>query len=616
MIKKLFTGISGLCLFVATVLGALDYPDQSRHIFYLISVGFGGFFVGLGAVRGLIKQRFLNIDFLVLIAAIGALYIHQWAEAAAVVFFFSLAEAFESFGIQRSKQALETLLQKTPREASLKTGEKVKIEDVKLGDVITVRSGELIPLDGIVKGGTSSVDESTITGESIPQDKESGSHVFAGTLNLYGALEIEVAKESKDSTFSKIAHLVEEAQKSKAPIQEFMDRFAKYYIPFIVGLAILITLIPPFIFGGTFESWLYRALIILVISCPCALVISAPIATASALGGASKRGILIKGGEYLDLLSKINAIALDKTRTLTLGKPTISDVLPTDTFTEEDLIREAAGVEKFSTHPLSISILEYAKQKGISGHEMEDYQNIPGKGGKATCRVCNETYRVGNLKLINASTHTQKIIKKAEQLEKQGKTIVIVSKNQDIMGIITVSDVIRPEAETLISRLYKLNIHPIMLTGDNVYTAEFVAQNLGIQELHASLLPDQKSDKINALKKKFGTIAMVGDGVNDAPSLATATVGIAMGIEGSDMAIETADIILMNDNLLNIPDAIRLSKKTMRIIKVNIGLALTTKAIFLISAILGLSSLETAITADSGVAILVILNSLRLFYFK
>ena len=606
--KKLFTAISGLCLFAASLLG--------NDLLYLVSVGFGGFFVAIGAIRGLIKQRFLNIDFLVLIASIGALYIQQWAEAAAVVFFFSLAEAFESFGIQRSKQALETLLQKTPAEALLTTGEKVKIDDIKLGDLITVRSGELIPLDGIVKGGTSSVDESTITGESIPQDKESGSHVFAGTLNQHGALEIEVTKESKDSTFSKIAHLVEEAQKSKAPIQEFMDRFAKYYIPFIVGIAILITTIPPFIFGGTFESWFYRALIILVISCPCALVLSAPIAMASALGGASKRGILIKGGEYLDLLSKIKAIALDKTRTLTIGKPTISDVLPTDAFTEEDILKEAAGVEKFSTHPLSASILEYAKQKGIRGHEMEDYQNIPGKGGKATCRVCNETYRVGNLKLINASTHTQQIIKKAEQLEKQGKTIVIVSKNQDIMGIIAVSDVIRPEAETLISRLYQLNIHPVMLTGDNTYTAEFVAQNLGIQELHASLLPDQKSDKINALKKKFGTIAMVGDGVNDAPSLATATVGIAMGIEGSDMAIETADIILMNDNLLNIPDAIRLSKKTMRIIKVNIGLALTTKAIFLISAILGLSSLETAITADSGVAILVILNSLRLFYFK
>lgn len=615
--KKLVTGASGFCLLIASAIGWFSGPEKLSQLFYMLSIGLGGYFVALGAVKGLIKQRFLNIDFLVMIAACGALYINQLGEAAAVLFFFSLAEAFEAFGVSHSKKALEALLEKSPQVATLKNGEKVPIETVALESVILIRSGELIPLDGTVQSGSSSVDESTITGEPMPKEKEVGHTVFAGTLNLNGALEVVVTKESKDSTFSKIASMVEEAQKSKAPIQKFIDQFAKFYTPSIVALAILITLVPPLIIGGTFTSWLYRALVLLVIACPCALVISTPIAIASAIGAASHQGILLKGGHCLDLLSKIKVIAFDKTRTLTLGQPQISDVVLVQGFTEEELLIEAAGVEKFSTHPLSASIINYAKQKGTTAHDMENYKNNPGKGGEATCLTCNEDCKVGSLAFLKATmTIPHDVLEKAEALEKQGKTIVVVSKANAVMGILGISDVVRSEAKKTIQVLNQLHIQTVMMSGDNTYSSNFVAKNLLIKEVYASLLPNEKAVKIEELKNKFGTVAMVGDGINDAPSLAAATLGIAMGIEGSDMAIETADITLMNSNLLNIPGAILLGKKTMGIIKANIVFSLSVKGVFLLLAILGVSSLSIAIVADSGIAILVILNSLRLFYFK
>lgn len=616
-VSKIFTAASGLCFLIASFMTGLGEPEKTSLIFYSLAIGFGGYFVALGAVKGLIKQRFLNIDFLVMIAAVGALYIHQIAEAAAVIFFFSLAEAFEAFGVSHSKKALESLLNQSPQVATLKNAKIVPIDSVEIGAVIMIRPGELIPLDGTVQSGSSSVDESTITGESMPQEKAASSQVFAGTLNHYGALEVVVTKESKDSTFSKIAALVEEAQKSRAPVQAFIDQFAKYYTPSIVGLALLITFVPPLVLGGTFTSWLYRALVLLVIACPCALVISTPIAIASAIGAASRQGILLKGGHCLDLLSKLKVISFDKTRTLTLGQPQISDVVLVSGFTEEELLIEAAGVEKFSTHPLSASIINYAKQKGVIAHDMENYKNNPGKGGEATCLTCNEGYKVGSLAFLKTTlTIPNDVLEKAEALEKQGKTIIVVSKANAVMGILGISDVVRSEAKKTIQVLNQLHIQTVMMSGDNTYSANFVAKNLLIKEVYASLLPNEKAVKIEELKNKFGTVAMVGDGINDAPSLAAATLGIAMGIDGSDMAIETADITLMNSNLLNIPGAILLGKKTMGIIKANIVFSLSVKGVFLLLAILGVSSLSIAIVADSGIAILVILNSLRLFYFK
>ncbi len=615
--KKIFTIFSGVSLLLALFFSFILGFKESAEFLYFLSITSGGYFVFTGAVRGLIKQKFLNIDFLVVVAAIGAVYINQIAEAAAVVFFFSLAEAFERYGVSRSKEALEALVKKSPQVAILKDGREERVEEVKVGDVVAVRPGDLIPLDGVVVGGVSSVDEAAITGESVPKDKQEGSTVFAGTLNRQGYLEIKVTKESKNSTFSKIIELVDKAQKSRAPTQDFIDRFAKYYTPAVVVSAVLISTIPPLFFGGIFADWLYRALVLLVISCPCALVISTPVSIASAIGGASRRGVLIKGGKYLEELGKVKVVAFDKTRTLTFGEPYVSDVITFNGFTEEQVLTDAAGIEKFSSHPLAKSILDFAQEKGITPHLMEKYENIAGKGGRATCLICEDLeHCVGNLKLIeDRSVSTKEVVEKTEKFEKEGKTVVLISAGDRVMGALAIADKVRDEAGKSIRALTLLGVKSVILTGDNKHAANFVAGELGIKEAYASLLPDEKVDKIVELKKKYGSVAMVGDGVNDAPSLATSTVGVAMGVGGSDVAIETADIALMNSNLSNIPSAIKLGKKTMTTIKYNIIAALGIKAVFLILALFGFTHLEFAIASDSGMAILVILNSLRLFHF-
>ncbi len=613
--KKILTYLSGVAFILAFILNSLHGSKTIIDAFYILSMLSGGYFVVTAAVRGLIRQRFLNINFLVTIAAIGALYINQLPEAAAVVFFFSLAEFFEEFGVERSRKALEALIKKSPKTATLKDGRTIAADEVKIDQIFIVKPGDLIPLDGKVVKGESAVDEATITGESLPQDKREGSSVFASTLNQNGYLEVQTTKESKDSTFSKVIQLVEQAQRSRAPAQDFVDSFAKYYTPAIVGIALLIAIIPPLLFGGLFTTWLYRALVLLVIACPCALVISTPVAIASAIGGASKKGILIKGGKYLEQLSKVKAVAFDKTRTLTEGKPYISDVITFNGFTEAEVLADAAGIEKFSSHPLSEAIMDFVKSKGIEPHAMEKYENITGKGGKANCLVCNDReHCIGNLKLIGAKSEaTKEVLEKTAFLEQQGKTVVLVSEGNQVMGALAIADKIRPDAAETISRLNKARIKTIIVTGDNEHSANFVARRLAIQDVYASLLPEEKVEQINNLKKKFETVAMVGDGVNDAPSLATANVGIAMGAGGSDVAIETADVALMNSNLQNVPLAIDLGKRTIKTIKQNITAALGVKAIFLLLALFGFVHLEYAIGADSGMAILVILNGLRLF---
>lgn len=614
-LKLAFTIISGASIALSFVLRKAGVADSMSSLFYYIAIISGGWFVAIDAVRGLWKQRFLNINFLVTIAALGAIYINQLGEAASVVFFFSLAEAFERYGIGKSQKALESLIKKSPQTATLQDGSKVPVEAIKVKDIIIVRPGDLIPLDGTVVKGSSSVDEATITGEPIPKDKREGDSVFASTLNRNGYLEIEVTKVSKDSTFSKIIQLVAQAQSSRAPAQDFVDKFAKYYTPSVVGVALLIAIVPPLLFSGLFTDWLYRALVLLVIACPCSLVISTPVSIASAIGGASRKGILIKGGKFLEALSKVKAVAFDKTRTLTLGEPYISDVVAFDGFSEHEVLADAAGVEKFSSHPLSKSIIEFAQTKGIDPHAMNQYQSIAGKGGKATCLVCNnQEHCVGNLKLIGANADaTKEVLAKTEELEQQGKTVVLVSEGKQVMGMLAISDQLRPEAKAAVAALRKQRIISVMLTGDNEHSAAFVAKELGIEKMYASLLPDEKVKKIEQLKEESGFVAMVGDGVNDAPSLATADVGIAMGAGGSDVAIETADIALMNGDLQNIPTAIRLGKRTVTTIRQNITASLVVKGAFLLAALFGFTHLEYAIGADSGLAILVILNGLRLF---
>ncbi len=613
--KKILTVIAGFSVIFGFILSFLPISTILIDMIYYLAIFSGGIYVIKGAWRGILKQRFLNIDFLVIIASIGAMYLGELPEAAAVIFFFSLAEAFEDYGVDRSRRALQALLHKSPQTATLKSGENVAVNEVEIGQIVSVRPGELIPLDGTIVKGLSAVNEATITGESIPKDKHEGDIVFAGTINENGYLEIEVTRESKNSTFSKIVALVEQAQKAKAPTQEFIDRFAKYYTPSIVLFAILIAVVVPLVTGSPFSIWLERAIILLVIACPCALVIATPVAITSAIGGASKRGILIKGGKYLEELNKVRVVAFDKTGTLTLGEPYISDVVAFNGFTEAQVLEDAAGLEQFSSHPLAKSILNFAKEKGINPHSMQNYQNIAGKGGKATCMVCDDVeHCVGNLKLMDAhGVSTKEILEKTEKLEQEGKTVVLVSEGKQIMGALAIADKIRDEARETIKELIKLGVDTVMLTGDNQHTATYVAKNLGISESFGSLLPEDKVKKIETLRNKYGSVAMVGDGVNDAPSLALSNVGIAMGAKGSDVAIETADIALMNDNILNIPKTVALSKKTLLTVKQNITAALLAKVVFVVLAVFGISNLGIAIAADTGVAILVILNGLKLF---
>jgi len=613
--KKLLTWIAGISVVTGFLLSLLNLNTTIVTTAYYVAILSGGVYVIKGAWRGLMKQRFLNIDFLVVIASLGAVYLGELPEAAAVIFFFSLAEAFEDYGINRSRRALQGLLDKSPQTATLLDGSIVSVDQVTIGQNVQVKPGEIVPLDGLVTKGLSAVDEATITGESIPKDKRKGDVVFAGTLNENGYLEVEITKESKNSTLSKIVALVKQAQEEKAPTQEFIDRFAKYYTPIVVLLAILLSTLVPLFTGDPFSVWLTRAIILLVIACPCALVISTPVAITSAIGGASKKGILIKGGKYLEELKKVKAIAFDKTGTLTLGEPYVSDVVAFNGFTEKQIIEDAAGLEQFSSHPLAKSILNFARAQGISPHEMENYKNIAGKGGKATCMVCDDMeHCVGNLKLMSEHTvSTKEILEKTQKFELEGKTVVLVSRGNEIMGALAIADKIRDEAKITVEKLARLEIETIMLTGDNQHTADRVAKTLGMNKAFGSLLPEEKVTRIRTLKDTYGSVAMVGDGVNDAPSLALSSVGIAMGTKGSDVAIETADITLMNDNILNIPYIISLSKKSLRVVKQNVTASLVSKLAFIVLAIFGISNLGIAIAADTGVAILVILNGLSLF---
>lgn len=613
--RTIATVISG----IGTVLGfLLSYAGVSENItsvLFLISIVVGGVFVVQGAFEGLTKKKFLNIEFLVVIASIGALYLGELGEASAVIFFFSLAEAFESFGVKRSRKALEELVKNNPKQATLKDGRVLDIDSVQLNAIVVIKPGDLIPLDGTIILGTSAINEASITGESLPKDKIVGDAVYAGTINVNGYLEIRVTKISKDSTISKIVELVSSAQESKTQSEEFVDSFAKYYTPAVALVALLIVAIPVLFFDGSFLIWLERAITLLVVACPCALVIATPVTVTSALGGASKKGILIKGGKFLELLGKVNVIAFDKTGTLTIGKPVVTDVIVFNGFTEQELLEDVAGMESFSTHPLAEAIIDYAKKKGITPHQMESYQNIPGKGGKAICKICDDLeHCVGNLKMMDAhNVSVDEITKDTEKFEKEGKTVVLVSEKDKVMGMLAISDIVREASAKTIHTLSLNNVSSAMLTGDNVHSAKYISEELGIQNVFAGLLPEEKVEKIRELKEKYGVVAMVGDGVNDAPALALSDVGIAMGGKGTDIALETADMVLMNDRIELIPDVVKLGKRTLGTIKVNVALAVGSKLVFVGLAIFGMANLGVAIATDTGVAILVILNGLRLF---
>ncbi len=575
----------------------------------------------LSGLKGLIKLRFSNINFLMTIAIAGALYLRQFEEAVIIVILFSIGESLEEFGIKRSKKALESLVEKTPKTATLKEGNKeVSIEEIDIAQIIVVKPGDIIPMDGKVVYGNSLVDESSITGEPLPKNKYGDDPVYAGTINGNGYLEVEVLKKAKDNTLSKIVELTYRATDKKISSQRFIEKFAKFYTPTIIGAAILLVIIPVVILKNPFNYWFTQALTLLIISCPCALVISTPVTVFSALGNATKNGVLIKGGKFLEEMGKIKAIAFDKTKTLTLGEPEVSDIITFNGFKNEDVLACAAGLEIFSEHPIARSLINKAKELGIDTHKFHGFESITGKGLKGQCTVCEDSaHFLGSLKFIKEQQNikvNREIIDKINEYEKQGKTVIVMSENTTIKGIIAITDKLREEAKHVSENIKRLGIKPVILTGDTSASAKYIASALGIEETKASLLPQDKAEEIERLKQKYRSVAMVGDGVNDAPALASASVGISMGSVGSDVAIENSDIALMNDNLMTLPYLLKLGKKSSAIIKFNIIAAILIKFIVLILATFGLSNLTLAIFADVGVTIFVIINGLRLFSFK
>ncbi len=597
------------------ILSRLGTGQNIATPFFILAIISGGFYIARRGIAALRTLR-LDINFLITIAVIGAAFIGEWIEAAVVVILFSLAQLLEKYSMDRARNAIRILMELSPPRALVKrNGQEMEVEvtQVKIEETIIIKPGEKVPLDGQVINGHSYVNQSPITGESMPIEKKIGDTVFAGTINYKGVLEVRVTQSARDTTLAKIIHLVEEAQAQKAPSQNFVDKFAKYYTPIVVIGALLTVIIPVLFFNQPFANWLYRALVLLVISCPCALVISTPVTIVAGLARAARKGVLIKGGVYLENSGRLKALVFDKTGTLTKGRTEVIDIISLNTYNKEQVLRIAASIELRSEHHLAQAIVAKAKEWPLLIPESSDFQSIPGKGAKA--KIKGVYYYIGSHRLFEERNFcTPELDEKMAELEKGAKSVVIVGNSKQTLGIIVISDAIRDNCKSTLKELRIAGIQKIaMLTGDNKGTAKAIAQELGLDEFKAELLPQDKVEAIKDFLKKHDKVAMVGDGVNDAPALAVATIGIAMGTAGTDAALETADIALMADDLRGIPFVIRLGKKALWIIKENISLALLIKAIFLALAASGLATLWMAVFADMGASLIVIFNGMRLF---
>ncbi|MGE7918120.1 heavy metal translocating P-type ATPase [Viridibacillus sp. NPDC093762] len=565
-----------------------------------------------------IKSRSLDMNVLMSAAAIGAALIGEWLEGATVVWLFAIGTLLQTKSIERTRNSIRNLMDIAPAEAWVSIGSEIikkPVEEIKVGEIIIVKPGDKIPLDGEITQGESSVNQAPITGESIPIDKNIGDFVYAGTINEHGSLEIRVTKLVEDTTISKIIHLVEEAQEQKAPTEAFVDKFASIYTPIVFILALIIMILPPLLGSGAWGEWFYKGLELLVIACPCALVISTPVAIVTAIGNAAKNGVLIKGGTFLEKSGAITAIAFDKTGTLTEGKPKVSYINALNV-SEEELLSIALTLEEYSTHPIAKAIVGYVNDKRIQPKNGELFKNIVGKGVQST--IGGDVFYSGNLKLFEELDVSLDNVKKhVQEIQNQGKTVVIIGTHEQVMGLIAVSDTIRETSATALTALKQSGVkQTVMLTGDNEGTAKMIASEANVDRYFAELLPEDKVMAIKKLQSEGHKVAMVGDGINDAPALATADLGIAMGGAGTDTAMETADIVLMADNLDKLPHTVKLSRKALTIIKQNIWFSIIIKVIALALIFPGYLTLWMAVLSDTGAALIVILNALRLLKFK
>jgi Cd2+/Zn2+-exporting ATPase len=606
--------ISGVLLAIGLVLEFALSQQIYAHLLYLVVMGVAGYRIYKNALADLLHKR-VEMNLLMSIAAIGAFLIGHAEEGASVIFLFFTAEFLEDYSVQRARNSVTALLKLAPEEALVRRdGNEVRmhVHDISIGESILVKPGEKVPLDGVVTDGSSGVNESPLTGESVPVSKTIGSQVYAGTINLDGFLEARVTKRSDETQIAKVAKLVQEAQRNKSPTEKFVDRFAGRYTPTVIVLALLTAIVPPLLFGASLTTWVYRALILLVVSCPCALAISTPVSMVSSITGAARNGVLVKSASAIEAIAKLRIVAFDKTGTLTRGKLVVTDILPVNRSSKNSVLAVAASLEAKSSHPIASAITELATNQGVELQGISELKTIPGLGVEGI--VDGETCLVGsvNMFLDRGVPYPELTV---TELQEAGKTTILVahSNPKETIGIIALADNIRPEAIQAVKELRRLGIETVMISGDNDYTAAAIAGKVGIDHFHSQLLPEDKVEEVETLTKQYGHVAMVGDGINDAPALAKADVGIAMGAIGTDVALETADVALMHDDVSKVSYLVGLGRKTMRVVKQNIWASILVKGGFAALAIVGLVSLWMAVAiGDMGLSLAVILNAMRL----
>jgi Cd2+/Zn2+-exporting ATPase len=602
--------LSLIALAAAVTASLAGAPRAVAEPLYLLSMAVGGWPIGLAALTAL-RRRTLDMNVLMALAAIGAVGIGDYAEGAWVLVLFAVGTTLESFALERSRRSVEVLMELAPDEANVLVDgieRTVPVAAVVPGTLLLVRPGERVPLDGVIVEGVSSLDESALTGESVPVDKEAGDDVFAGTLNAFGALTVRATAGAGDTALARIAELVAAAQGSRAPSERFIDRFARIYTPLVFLAALLLAVVPPLL-GGELDNWLYRSLALLIIACPCALVISVPVAVVSAVGGAARRGVLIKGGEALEALGRVRTVAIDKTGTLTRGTPQLASIVTLGAGDQDGALSLVAAVERGSEHPLGQALVRAAADRGIRVPAAEAFRAVPGRGAQAT--VEGREIWAGGPRL--AAERAGDLPADVVAAEERGETPVVLGEGSRVLAVLGLADQPRAEAADAVRALRgRAGVRRVvMLTGDSERVARAIAGRTGIEEWRAGLLPEDKLDAVRDLQGD-GRVAMVGDGVNDAPALAAADVGVAMGAAGSDAALESADVALMGDELERLPEALSHSRRTLRVIHQNVAVSLAVKAVFVVLAPFGLVTLVMAVVADMGMSLLVTLNALRL----
>lgn len=614
--RAAFVTLAAAAMMVAAMIAErLGSGGNISRGMLLAAIALGGWKIAVKAFKA-VRLRSLDMNVLMTVAVCGAVAIGKWDEGAAVIVLFSVALMLESYSVSRARKAVTSLMAISPEQATVVDSgveRAVPARALLPGAVVVVRPGDRIPIDGKVIEGRSEVNESPITGESSLLEKMPGSEVYAGTINQHGMLMVKVTKRYEETTLAGIVHLIESAQESRAPVQQFVERFAGVYTPVVFVCAFLVALVPPLVAGGNISDWLYRALVMLVIACPCALVISTPLTFVSAMTGAARHGILIKGGKFIEALSGIRAIAFDKTGTVTEGRPGVTDVVPLDSAPREQALRIIAALERHSEHHLAPALLaEAARFVPEAVHlPIGNFEALPGQGVRGT--INGTTYFLGNERLcLSEGCSTPEVTDLLRRFSSEGKTAVVLGSKGRPLCVVATEDGARHQSRSAIAQLRKFGIrHLVMLSGDHAAAVDRIAEEVGLERSRSGMLPHEKSASVTALRQKYGTVAMVGDGINDGPALAAADIGIAMGVSGTDTALEAADVVLMSDDLSRLPLLIGLSRKAMRIIRQNITVAMGIKLVFLLLTLGGMATLWMALLADDGAALIVILNGLR-----